>query len=264
MIAERTYADLEAAWRALRVHGARVREVACVGAPRTMLAVDLGDPGLPLVSITAGVHGDEPAAPWALLSIVRDGLLDARFSYRIWPCLNPSGYERGTRENAEGDDVNRSFSRGGTTPEARTVFTANRDRRFVLALDLHEDFEAEGSYVYEPLRAGFAPFYAGAVVSALDAAGLPVQQLSAGFDLGAPGGDGTAQMYRLARGMVLVDYEVERAAFLGLPSSLALMYRGTPAALTFESPRPRPWEERIAAHRVAVATVLAVTPPPPG
>lgn len=262
--AERTYADLEAAWRALRVRGARVREVACVGAPRTMLAADLGEPHLPLVSITAGVHGDEPAAPWALLSIVRDGLLDGRFAYRIWPCLNPSGYERGTRENAEGDDVNRSFSRGGTTPEARTLFTANRDRRFVLALDLHEDFEAEGSYVYEPLRAGFTPFYSGPVVAALDDAGLPVQTLREGFDLGAPGGDGTASMYRLARGTVLVDYEAERAAFLGLPSSLALMYRGTPAALTFESPRPRPWDERVAAHRVAVATALAVTPLPPG
>ncbi len=260
IVADRTYTDLEAAWRSLRPLGARVREVACVGAPRTMLAVDVGEPHLPLVSITAGVHGDEPAAPWALFSIVRDGLLDPRFGYRIWPCLNPTGYVRGTRENAEGDDVNRSFSRGGTTPEARTVFTANRDRRFVLALDLHEDFEAEGCYLYEPLRAGFSSRYAGPVVRALDEAGLPVQRLQPGFDLGAPGGDGGAQMYRLARGTVLVDYEAEHSAFPGLPSSLALMYRGTPAALTFESPRPRPWEERIAAHRVAVVTALSITP----
>jgi len=35
------------------------------------------------------------------------------------------------------------------------------------------------------------------------------------------------------------------------------MYRGTPAALTFETARPRPWDERIAAHRIAVTTVLA-------
>jgi hypothetical protein len=27
--------------------------------------------------------------------------------------------------------------------------------------------------------------------------------------------------------------------------------------LTFESPRPRPWDVRIAAHRVFVTTVLA-------
>jgi protein MpaA len=258
MTASPAYDDLAVAWRALRRQGVRVREIACVGAPRTLLVAELGDAAAPTVSLSAGVHGDEPAAPWALLSLVRDGLLDGRFGYRIWPCLNPSGYVAGTRSNAEGQDVNRSFSRGGTTPEARAVFTANRDRRFAFALDLHEDFEAEGCYVYEPLRPGFAPFFSGPIVRALDDAGLPVQSLIDGFDLGAPEGVDPADIYRLGRGTVLVDYETEMRVFPGLPSSLALMYRGTPAALTFETPRPRPWEERIAAHRVAVTTALAL------
>jgi protein MpaA len=253
-----SYDELAVAWRELRPQAVRVREIACVGAPRTMLVAELGDASAPIVSLSAGVHGDEPAAPWALLSLVRDGLLDPRFAYRIWPCLNPSGYRAGTRTNAEGEDVNRSFSRGGTTPEARAVFTANRDRRFVLSLDLHEDFEAEGCYVYEPLRSGFAPYFSGPIVAALDAAGIPVQELSQGFDLGAPPGFDPSDMYRLARGTVLVDYEVEIRAFEGLPSTLALMYRGTPAGLTFETPRPRPWDERIAAHRIAVTTVLSL------
>jgi protein MpaA len=251
------YAELATAWRELRRRGVRVREIACVGAPRTLLVAELGDATAPTVALSAGVHGDEPAAPWALLALVRDGLLDGRFAYRIWPCLNPSGYAAGTRGNAEGRDVNRSFSRGGTTPEARAVLTANRDRRFALAIDLHEDFEAEGCYVYEPLRAGFAPEFSPRIVRALDDAGLAVQTLESGFDLGAPPGFDVADMYRLERGTVLVDYEAEIAAFEGLPSSLALMYRGTPAALTFETARPRPWDERIAAHRVAVTTVLS-------
>jgi hypothetical protein len=245
----------------LRVRGVRVREVACVGAPRTLLMAELGDLHAPAVSVIAGVHGDEPAAPWALHSLVRDGLLDTRFAYRIWPCLNPSGYVAGTRTNADGQDVNRSFSRGGTTPEARALFTANRDRRFALALDLHEDYEADGCYVYEPLRRGCDARFSAAIVGALDEAGLPVQELTDrdGFDLGAPADADVSDvgaMYRLARGRVLVDYELELRIFPGLPSSIALMYRGTPAALTFETPRPRPWEERIAAHRVAVTTAL--------
>jgi hypothetical protein len=235
----------------------RVREIACVGAPRTLLMAELGDASAPTVSIIAGVHGDEPAAPWALYSLVRDGLLDTRFAYRLWPCLNPGGYAAGTRTNAEGLDVNRSFSRGGTTPEARAMLTANRDRRFALALDLHEDYEAAGCYVYEPLRRGFAPRFSDAIVVALDDAGLPVQTLSDDFDLGAPADADVHEMYRLERGRVLVDYELELRVFPGLPSSIALMYRGTPSALTFETPRPRPWDERIAAHRVAVTTVLA-------
>lgn len=259
MDAVRPYAELAGAWRALRPLGVRVREIACVGAPRTLLLAETGDASSPVVSITAGVHGDEPAAPWALLSLVRDGLLDRRFAYRLWPCLNPTGYAAFTRENADGEDVNRSFSRGGTTPEARALLTANRDRRFVLALDLHEDFEAHGCYVYEPLRAGFAPYYADALVRALDDAGLPVQILDERFDLGAPPGFEPAQLYRLERGVVLVDYEAEIRAFPGFPGSIALMYRGTPAALTFESPRTRPWAERVAAHRVAVTTALSCT-----
>jgi len=252
-----SYDELAAAWRSLRARGVRVREIACVGAPRTLLMAELGDASAPTVSIIAGVHGDEPAAPWALQSLVRDGLLDPRFAYRMWPCLNPSGYAAGTRTNAEGQDVNRSFSRGGTTPEARAVLTANRDRRFALALDLHEDYEATGCYVYEPLRAGCAARFSDAIVTALDDAGLPVQTLSDDFDLGAPADVDVHGMYRLDRGRVLVDYEVELRVFSGLPSSIAFMYRGTPAVLTFESPRPRPWDERIAAHRVAVTTVLA-------
>ncbi|MEO7039796.1 MAG: succinylglutamate desuccinylase/aspartoacylase family protein [Candidatus Elarobacter sp.] len=252
-----SYDELTAEWRALRRVGVRVREIACVGAPRTLLFAETGDAGLPTVSISAGVHGDEQAAPWALLALMRDGLLDRRFAYRLWPCLNPTGYAAGTRANADGADVNRSFSRGGTTPEARAVFTANRDRRFVFALDLHEDFEAAGAYVYEPLRAGFAALYSQHIVAALDDAGIPVQTLEADFDLGAPPGFDLRSLYRLERGAVLVDYESEMRAFEGLPSSLALMYRGTPAALTFESARPRPWDERLAAHRVAVTTALA-------
>ncbi len=235
-----------------------MREIACVGAPRTLLIAEVGHATAPTISISAGVHGDEPAAPWALLSLVRDGLLDSRFAYRLWPCLNASGYAAGTRTNAEGNDVNRSFSRGGTTPEARAVFTANRDRWFALAIDLHEDFEAEGSYVYEPLRPAFAPLFAPAIVRALDDAGLPVQTIASGFDLGAPPGFDADALYRLERGAVLVDYEAEMAAFEGLPSTLALMYRGAPAGLTFETPRPRPWDERIAAHRVAVTTALSL------
>ncbi|HEX3466452.1 MAG TPA: hypothetical protein VHS78_20580 [Candidatus Elarobacter sp.] len=256
MLESGSYDELVAAWRELRVLGVRVREVACVGAPRTLLLAEIGDGNAPLVSISAGVHGDEPASCWALLSLVRDGLLDARFGYRLWPCLNPSGYVARTRENAEGDDVNRSFSRGGTTPESRAVFTANRDRRFVFALDMHEDFEADGCYVYEPLRPGFTPYFSDRIVTALDDAGLPVQPLHDGYELGAPPGADTQAMYRLARGTVLVDYDTELRVFDGLPSSIALMYRGAPAALTFESPLPRPWNERVAAHRIAVAAAL--------
>ena len=249
------YAELVAAWRGLRAAGALgLREVACVGAPRTLLLVDkISHPGAPLVALSAGVHGDEPAGPWALLSIVRDGLLDARFNYRIWCCTNPSGYELGTRGNAEGNDVNRSFNAGGTTPEARAIVTANRDRRFALGIDLHEDFEAQGFYCYEPLVEGAAPFGA-AVVRAMDANGLPVQELDDDFDVGYPAE--ARHIRTLERGRVLPDAAAERAFFPGTPYSLHLMRKPGTHALTLETPRNRAWNERLAMHRTAVVAAL--------
>jgi hypothetical protein len=98
------------------------------------------------------------------------------------------------------------------------------------------------------------------VVRALDDAGLPVQIIPEDFDLGAPPETDVAGAYQFVRGAVLVDYEAELRIFPGFPITIAQLYRGTPATMTFESPRCRSWNERIAAHRVAVTTALAVTP----
>jgi hypothetical protein len=249
------YSELSAAWKALRTsRDLALREVACVGAERTLLVADaLANPNAPLVALSAGVHGDEPAGPWALLSIVRDGLLDPAFNYRIWCCTNPSGYERYTRENAEGRDINRSFNAGGTTPEARAIVTANRDRRFALVLDLHEDFEADGFYCYEPVVDGKAPIGA-AIVGAMDDEGFAVQALDDVFELGYP--SEAAYLRTLERGRVMPDPVAERAFFTGTPYSLHMLRRSTRRALTLETPRSLDWDTRIAMHRVAVVVAL--------
>lgn len=248
------YDELVAAWKELRRTGdASVREIACF-AQRTLLLADvINVPGAPLVALSAGVHGDEPAGPWALLSIARDGLLSRTYNYRIWVCTNPSGYELGTRENAEGRDINRSFNRGGTTPEARAILTANRDRRFAVAIDLHEDFEADGFYSYEPVVDGTTPL-GGAIVQALDDAGLPVQELDDRFELGYP--PEAHHLRSLERGRVLPDPDAERAFFSGTPYSLHMLRRSAKRALTLETPRRLAWDVRLAMHRIAVVTAL--------
>jgi murein peptide amidase A len=249
------YAEVAAAWKILRIQtGLRLREIACVGAPRTLLLAEFGDPRLPVVSITAGVHGDEPAGVWALLSLARDGLLAPRYAYRLWPCLNPTGFDARTRANAEGIDVNRSFGRGGNSPEAKAVLAANRDRRFRLAIDLHEDHEAAGFYLYEAAPTAWQSCYARPITAAIGAAGFPLQDLTPDFDLGPPGAE-AAQLR--SPGAVVVDATRE-APFFGweLPQGLALVRRAVPCALTFEAPRSRAPEERIAMLRVAVVEAL--------
>jgi protein MpaA len=249
------YEDVVAAWRALRPRtGMRVREVACVGAARTLLLAELGDSRLPVVTISAGIHGDEPAGVWALHSLVADDLLDPRYAYRLWPCFNPTGFDAGTRTNAEGIDVNRSFGRSGTSPEAKAILTANRDRVFALSIDLHEDHEAAGFYLYETAPSDCRATYAPAVTAALRAAGFPLQPLDPGYELGPPGSE-VAQTRGL--GAVLVDAPRETPFFGGaLPLGLVLVRRSVPRALTFETPLARPAADRIAMHRVAVVAAL--------
>ncbi len=145
-----TYREVAQRWKNLRSsHDVRVREVACAGAPRTLLCAELGDAAARSIHLSAGVHGDEPAGVLALLQLVENRALDDAFSYRIWPCTNPTGFDARTRTSGEGVDINRTFARGGTSPEARAIVMSNRDRKFVLALDLHEDDEAQETYCYE-------------------------------------------------------------------------------------------------------------------
>jgi hypothetical protein len=251
-----TYPALAAAWRGLRAAtGLRLREVACVGAPRTLLLGELGRHDQPVITLSAGVHGDEPAGAWALYTLVRDGLLDPRFAYRIWPCLNPTGFDARTRRNEAGIDVNRSFGRGGRSPEAKAVLTADRDRRFALTIDLHEDHEGDGFYLYETALPGWTSCYAAAVTRAIADAGFGLQAFTPDFELGPPGSE-TAQTR--SPGAVVVDATAEAPFYGGdLPAGLVSVRGATPCALTFETPLGRSPAERIAMHRVAVVGAIA-------
>jgi hypothetical protein len=181
-------------------------------------------------------------------------LLDSRFSYRIWPCTNPSGYILNTRANAEGADVNRSFGDGGHTPEAEAIAAANRDQSFALSIDLHEDCEADGFYCFERFRTGL-PAVGLAIVQALDIARLPVQSFTLAFDFGYPAS--AERAFRVSRGHVLPDHEEDARVFgRGAPYSVYMFRTTAQRTLTFESPQRQPWETRIAIHRLAVQTAI--------
>lgn len=247
-----TYRELVGRWKALGAAGdVVVREVACVNAPRTLLCAEFGDPHRPAVAIAAGTHGDEPAGAWALLEMVEDGAWHPAFSYRLWPCVNPTGFSSGTRESADGLDLNRTFGRGGTSPEARAMLVSNRNRHFALSLDLHEDCDAVGFYCYEYGGGDIG----GAVVAALDEAGLPVDPLCETFTTAGPLDDARC---RRKRGRIVPDGAAEAAVLGGLSYSLR-MVRGTAVrALTFESPGRAGWPVRLAMHRTAMAAALRV------
>jgi protein MpaA len=100
------------------------------------------------IYISAGIHGDEPSGPVSVLRFLEENRWpDAN----LWlvPCLNPTGFRRSTRENADGVDLNRDY-RHITTPEVKAHTEWLQDQPpFDLTLLLHEDWEANGFYVYE-------------------------------------------------------------------------------------------------------------------
>jgi hypothetical protein len=243
------YRELEQRWKALRTGDLRMREVACPKSRRSLLCVESGDSRLPAIAIAAGVHGDEPAGPWALLELVESAGLDPRFAYRIWPCTNPDGFRAHTRANGDGIDVNRTFGGAGESPEARAILTANRDRTFALSLDLHEDCDASGFYCYE---------YGGGeigrlVVAALERSGFPIDPLEETLDVTGPL-EGIA--YSRERGRIAPDHLQEAALLGGFSYSLAIARHGAGHALTFETPSAAAWTQRLAMHRAAICAAI--------
>jgi murein peptide amidase A len=230
-----TYQMLAQRWKGLRsTHDVRVREVACVGAPRTLLCAEYGDHGKSTILLAAGVHGDEPAGPHALLELIEHRMLDSRFAYRIWACTNPTGFDARTRESIDGIDINRTFGRGGGSPESRAIVTANRDHKFELSIDLHEDDEASGFYCYEYGETGAG---AAALRSAREL-GVPIDP----------------------RELLRPDPRAEAEEIGGLSLSLLLCRNASARALTLETAAAGAFSERIAAFVAATRAAILSLP----
>nr|WP_233205585.1 M14 family zinc carboxypeptidase [Acidovorax sp. 56] len=100
--------------------------------------------GRPTVIMLGQQHGDEPAGAEALLIMARElapnGLLDAlldKINVIVVPRANPDGAEAGTRNTANGVDMNRDHLLL-QTPEAQAIARLVRDYRPLLVIDSHE------------------------------------------------------------------------------------------------------------------------------
>jgi hypothetical protein len=253
-----SYDQLVEAWRSLAAGGLVQLEEYMVGNPqRLLLSARIGDPSLPSVMIAAGVHGDEPVTSWALLDAVRDHLLDPQFSYRLWCCTNPTGYALGTRQNFDGLDINRSYVDPPLTLEAATILEVCKNEHYRFLFDMHEDFESDGVYLYEPQ--GVDHFMLGRrVLEAIQCAGYPLQHFDHQFDLGYPA-DCADEMRRLEPGLVVPNVPNECAYFAdGLPLTMYCLKNKIAAhTITLESPRCFSWHDRMAIHRIALVHALS-------
>ena len=199
--------------------------------------------------VSAGVHGDEPAPVWGLLEWAEDNVrrLKSR-PLMVFPCINPWGLVENRRSDHEGRDLNRLFDRSSPP-----LFKAWRKfvgrRRFQLALNLHEDYDAQGIYVYELGRRGHD---LGSAILEQCKSIIPVQ---GGTEIdGSPFEDGV--LVRKQDFQNIVDKKLEGG---GVPEAIYLRMHHVRFALTFETPSEFSLWKRVRAHRrfVEVAIDLA-------
>lgn len=128
-----------------------LHEITAAGKTYEVMRVVLGSGAPRRVLLSAGIHGDELAGVEALCEWL-DTRAYAKFLQQCditrLPCINPWGYEYGTRENGEGHDLNREFN--SSHPPQEVLFVQSvLSQRFDLSLELHVDQDSSGYYLHE-------------------------------------------------------------------------------------------------------------------
>lgn len=157
----------------------QIGEFVSCGQKYEMFTLQVGSPSAEKKNamLDAGIHGDEPAGVEAAIRFVEqnainEALLD-RCAFTVFACNNPTGWERDTRENADGIDVNREFNLRKQTPEARIISDALQGRCFDLVFEMHEDVDSHGFYMYE-IAEDPSSYIGERIIEAVLATGCPV------------------------------------------------------------------------------------------
>jgi protein MpaA len=233
------YAWLAKRWRALaRRAGWRMREFAEADGFPVYVVESPRRAGARLY-LSAGIHGDEPAATEALITWCerrvralrkREGL--------IFPCLNPWGLQHNSRNDARGRDLNRGYHRSDV-PVIAAQKAILRERSFDAAVMLHEDFDAHGVYLYE--IPGARPFWGERLLAAA-AKHLPREPRTRVEGRRCRGG--------LIRTRITPDTLPEH------PEAFCLRFGHTLRSLTFETPSEFSLTARVRAQGAMLDEVL--------
>lgn len=234
-------------WRVLaRETGCATRKL-CVAQGMPVLAIEsaAAREGIQAVYLSSGVHGDEPGAAWGLLAWAEKHARELkRGSFLIAPCLNPVGLTLNTRADHRGIDINRRFHDAEDAicgPWQRWI-TGKATR---LGLCLHEDYDAQGIYLYElnhgRRTAGHGIIHGCSRVIAPD-----------------PRGNIDGQR---ARGGVIRRRTLP-THLPGMPEAVELHLRGCPLTLTFETPSEFGIDRRVRAQVRFIEAALEAFPAP--
>ncbi len=209
-----------------------------------LIKIVLGE-GNPLRAIiSGGIHGDEPAGVHTICAFLEEKHYQEftdRWELTLLPCINPSGFEAGTRNNHDNIDLNRKFKDTGTPAEVLFV-KETLDQPYHLDLELHEDVDSEGYYLYQ--KDGSPPLSPLGRLILDEVEGIiPLNQ--AREIEGVPAERG------------LLSRLSDPAEMEWWPMALYAHHRGCKHLLTLETPTSSyPMELRVQAHLRALQTAL--------
>jgi len=206
-----------------------------------LIALTKRTPGpRPRIYLSSGVHGDEPATPLALLSLLQRGIFDSRAVWFLVPMINPTGYLQGTRENLAGVDLNRDYRHRQSPEIAAHVRWLEHQPPFDLTFCLHEDWESTGFYLYE-LNPENRPTLADTMISAVGRT-YPIDR--------APEIDGRPA----SGGIIRPDPDpISRELW---PETIYLCAHHTTLSYTLEVPSAFSIADRVAMHGIAIESAL--------
>ena len=193
--------------------------------------------------ISAGIHGDEPGGIESILNFLRNKeYLDYinKWEITLLPCINPYGYEFGTRTNHQGKDLNRLFM--VKEPPLEVSFAQSiLDTGFNLIIDLHEDNESQGYYLYQNGLGNKYERIGLEILNSLDGI-MPINLESeiAG-----------SQAYQ-----GVIGKELDISSMDWWPMALYGLSKGTQMCLTLETSSLFDMEIRISAHLTAIKTAF--------
>jgi hypothetical protein len=192
------------------------------------------------IYISAGIHGDEPAGPLAVLRLLNENRWPADASLWLCPCLNLTGFRANRRENEGGFDLNRDYRHLQTAEVRAHIEWLKSQPDFNIALCLHEDWESHGFYVYE-LNPDKNPSFAEKIIAEVSEI-CPV-------DISP-----VIEKWPAENGIIRPDVvPSERPQW---PEALYLIMNKTRMSYTLEAPSDFPLETRVAALIRAVRCVL--------
>lgn len=195
------------------------------------------------IYLSAGIHGDEPAGPLAVLRLMEEGAFPEGRHCMICPALNPGGLVLRTRENRRGADLNRDYvQRASPETAAHTRWLKSRPMPGIF-VSLHEDWETDGFYFYEINLGEDDPGRASDLLGAVSAH-FPAEP--------GPEIDGHA-----VREPGWIFHRAEADLPDSWPEAIWLAKRGCPLSFTFETPSKAALADRVAAHVAGVRALFS-------